>query len=210
MDTSAWAMGAAVAAAAGGLWVCTSGAAPTGDCTVEYAHRSRCALGEGACWDPHNQRLLWIDIVRGKLFSYDPKTGENRDLHMKQLLGTVVPVDEQRCVLAGVKGVCVVDQVTGEPKEVLGPNPEADSFSLRMNDGKCDPQGRLWLGSMDMQWGEPWITNPDGSNKKDAGLYCWEGSGDSLKITKKLSDVMISNGLVWNKAGDTFYYTDTP
>ena len=96
MDTSAWAMGAAVAAAAGGLWVCTSGAAPTGDCTVEYAHRSRCALGEGACWDPHNQRLLWIDIVRGKLFSYDPKTGENRDLHMKQLLGTVVPVDEQR------------------------------------------------------------------------------------------------------------------
>jgi sugar lactone lactonase YvrE len=93
---------------------------------------------------------------------------------------------------------------------VLGPNPEADSFSLRMNDGKCDPQGRLWLGSMDMQWGEPWISNPDGSNKKDAGLYCWEGSGDSLKITKKLSDVMISNGLVWNKAGDTFYYTDTP
>jgi sugar lactone lactonase YvrE len=153
---------------------------------------------------------LWIDIVRGKLFSFDPKTGSNRDVHMKQLLGTVVPVDKERCVVAGVKGVCVVNQLTGEPKEFLGPNPEADSFSLRWNDGKCDPQGRLWLGSMDMQFGEAWLQNPDGSTKKPAGLYCWEGSGDSLKITKKLSDVMISNGLVWNKAGDTFYYTDTP
>lgn len=169
---------------------------------VEYAHKSRCALGEGAVWDPHTGRLLWIDIVRGKLFSYGGGD-DNRDLHLKQLLGTVVPLDKRRCVVAGVKGIAVVDLTTGEPTAFLG-NPEAGSFSLRWNDGKCDPQGRLWVGSMNMQFGEPWVKKGEGA------LYCFEGSGDNIKIEKKLDGIDISNGLVWNKAGDTFYYIDTP
>ena len=111
---------------------------------------------------------------------------------------------------AACKGVAVVNSTTGEPVEFLGPNSEADSFSLRWNDGKCDPQGRLWVGSMDMQFGEPWVTQEDGKPTPNAALYCYEGSGDALKITKKLDGVCISNGLVWNKAGDTFYYIDTP
>ena len=56
---------------------------------------------------------------------------------------------------------------------------------------------------MDMMFGNPW------SKPKTGSLYCWEGSGDSLKITKKLDGVTISNGLVWNKAGDIFWYIDT-
>ena len=60
---------------------------------------------------------------------------------------------------------------------------------------------------MDMQFGEPWTTTPGAS---EAALWCYEGSGDSLKITKKLDGVTISNGLVWNAAGDTFFYIDTP
>jgi len=69
--------------------MCEASTAP--ECVVEYAHPSRCALGEGAIWDPHSGRLLWIDIVRAKLFSYDPTTKENRQIMMGQMLGTVVP-----------------------------------------------------------------------------------------------------------------------
>jgi sugar lactone lactonase YvrE len=77
--------------------------------------------------DPSTSRLLWIDIVRGKLFSYDEATGDNRDLHMKQLLGTVVPVEAmpELCVVAGVKGFATVNKVTGEPTAMIGANPEA-------------------------------------------------------------------------------------
>eukprot|EP00035_Acanthoeca_spectabilis_P038923 m.57477 g.57477 ORF g.57477 m.57477 type:complete len:329 (+) comp9356_c1_seq2:162-1148(+) len=147
-----------------------------------------------------------------QLFSYDAEARTNAEVHLKQLLGTVVPVDGDNdlCVVAACKGVAVVNRRTGQPVEFLGPNPEANSFSLRWNDGKCDPQGRLWVGSMDMQFGEPWLTTPEGNPIPQGGLYCWEGSGESLKITKKLGDISISNGLVWDRAGTTFYYIDTP
>ena len=45
------------------------------------------------------ERLLFVDIVRGKLFSYDPATKQNRDLHLKQLIGTVVPCSKELCVV---------------------------------------------------------------------------------------------------------------
>lgn len=57
---------------------------------------------------------------------------------------------------------------------------------------------------MDMMHGNPWVKPQSGA------LYCWEGSGDSLKITKKLDGVSVSNGIVWNRAGDTMWYIDTP
>jgi hypothetical protein len=53
-------------------------------------------------------------IFTGKLFSYDPSTKDNRDVHLKQSIGTVVPLSESLCVVAGIKGVAVVDQTTGE------------------------------------------------------------------------------------------------
>ena len=151
---------------------------------------------------------MWRLLLQGgKLFSFDPATGENRDLSMRQLLGTVVPVTKDLVVLAACKGVACVNQHTGQPVEFFGPNPEASSFSLRLNDGKCDPQGRLWVGSMDMQYGEAWTMDTSATT---AALWCYEGSGDTLKITKKLSGISISNGLVWNKAGTSFFYIDTP
>ena len=55
-----------------------------------------------------------------------------------------------------------------------------------------------------MQFGEPWV------KKGEAALYCFQGSGDSIRIEKKLDGIDISNGLAWSKAGDTFYYIDTP
>jgi sugar lactone lactonase YvrE len=50
----------------------------------------------------------------------------------------------------------------------------------------------------------------DGKPIPVGGLYSWEGSGEKLKIKKHLDNVAISNGLVWDRAGTTFYYIDTP
>jgi sugar lactone lactonase YvrE len=67
---------------------------------------------------------------------------------------------------------------------------------IRMNDGGCDPQGRFYCGTM------AYAETPG------AGvLYRLDPDG-SVHVT--LRDVTISNGLQWNRAGDTVFYADTP
>ena len=74
-------------------------------------------------------------------------------------------------------------------------DPERDTPANRFNDGKCDPAGRLWAGTMEFD-GEP-----------DRGaLYCLDTDGT---VTRKFGNVTISNGIVWSLDGRTMYYIDT-
>lgn len=75
-------------------------------------------------------------------------------------------------------------------------NPVENSFEIRFNDGKCDPAGRLWAGTMSL------------TGKKNAGaLYCLNNNGD---IENKIDSVSISNGIVWSPDNKKMYYIDTP
>ncbi|MEX2396965.1 MAG: SMP-30/gluconolactonase/LRE family protein, partial [Balneolales bacterium] len=75
-------------------------------------------------------------------------------------------------------------------------DPESHLPSNRFNDGKCDPRGRFWAGTMSYE-----VEEGAGS------LYCLN---PDLLVDKKITEVTISNGLAWNKQQDTFYYIDTP
>lgn len=160
------------------------------------ALKGRTKLGEGAVWCPITQRLLWIDIVKGKLFSYDYEgSKENRCADVRQPVGTVVPHTADTVVAALTRGICVVDAKTGRIVRSLG-NPEAELAENRWNDGKCDPAGRLWVGSMNSFCDQP-----------VGALWCLDGEG---KWTKAVSDITVSNGLVWSSDQRTFWYIDTP
>src|SRR5262249_54461557 len=67
---------------------------------------------------------------------------------------------------------------------------------MRMNDGKCDPSGAFWAGSM--AWDK---TNGAGT------LYHLGPQGD---LTVALRDLTISNGLAWSSDGTHMYFIDTP
>jgi len=67
---------------------------------------------------------------------------------------------------------------------------------IRMNDGGCDPQGRFYCGTM------AYAETPGAGT-----LYRLDPDG-SVHVT--LRDVTISNGLQWNRVGDTVFYADTP
>lgn len=85
--------------------------------------------------------------------------------------------------------------------KILGEVEDAeDTKDNRFNDGKADPTGRLWFGTMGS---EPVL----GKVTPNAGaLYSFEGG----KITKHLGKIGISNGLAWNTALKKFYYIDSP
>ena len=67
---------------------------------------------------------------------------------------------------------------------------------VRFNDGKCDPAGRFWAGSMAI----------DESGRQGA-LYCLDTSG---AVSRKVEPVAISNGIAWSLDRRTLYYIDTP
>jgi sugar lactone lactonase YvrE len=147
--------------------------------------------GEGPLW--HQNRLLYVDIEAYKILAYHPDTKEEKIWNVGERVGTVVPRASGGLVWAGDSGFHFLDESTGLSTRVGDPEPELPEN--RFNDGKCDPAGRLWAGSICLK------------KQPDAALYCLH---TDLRIEKKFSPVTNSNGIVWTRDGATMYYIDTP
>jgi sugar lactone lactonase YvrE len=163
---------------------------------VELVLDARAGLGEGAIWNSARQCLHWIDIKGRRVFTYDPVTGENRACDVGQMVGTVVPRARGGLMLALREGFASLDPDTG--RVTLRPRPpEHDPALVRFNDGKCDPAGRFWAGSMALgpgpgPLGRLYRLDPDGS------------------VRVMLRGVGTSNGLAWSLDRRTLYFIDTP
>lgn len=150
-------------------------------------------LGEGSLWDAARGLLYWVDIVQHKVFAFDPRNRSNLAYDVGEDVGTVVLTENDQLLLALRSGFAVLDPATGALRR-LG-DPESDKPHTRFNDGKCDPRGRFWAGT---------IVEGAGS---DGGLYCLH---PDLSIEKKLDGVRCSNGLCWSRDQRRFFYIDTP
>ena len=75
-----------------------------------------------------------------------------------------------------------------------------DEDDTRTNDGKCDPWGRLWFGTMTNT--DPLA--PDTSKRHLWSLFRLDGGGERV-----LDNVSLSNGLAWNSDLGTMYYIDS-
>jgi sugar lactone lactonase YvrE len=159
---------------------------------AELVLDARAEIGEGAIWYDHI--LYWVDIPPGKVFAYDPATGANREMAVGQMVGTVVPREQGGLALAVEEGFALLDLETGAL--TLLENPEAGMTVNRMNDGKCDPAGRFWAGTMNRA-----EEGPTGA------LYCMDADHT---IHKRVENVTISNGIVWSRDCRTMYYIDSP
>lgn len=149
-------------------------------------------LGEGALWDIENQRLLWVDIESGILNIFHPVQNENREVPVEQKIGTVVPLDGENAVVALEDGIYTLNLETEEL--TYKASPEDTSLNNRFNDGKCDPAGRFWVGTIS-------------GSKKNGGLYRVD---PDFSYEKMIDSVQVSNGIVWSPDNKFMYYIDTP
>lgn len=157
---------------------------------------ARATLGEGSIWDPRLNLLWWVDIMEKKLFAYIPDTGENRTYGMPSEIGTVVPRSGPGLAVALRDGFYFYEPETGLLDQVADPEPEISSN--RFNDGKCDPAGRFWAGTMG--------AGPEAA--RNAGsLYCLFPDGS---VKKWVDGIACSNGICWSLDHTTMYYIDTP
>jgi len=156
--------------------------------------RMPCDLGEGSLWDEQGQVLYWIDIVQNKVFRFDPKNGSNLAFDVGENVGTVVLTINDKLLVALRTGFAWLNPETGRLTRIT--DPESDKPHTRFNDGKCDPRGRFWAGTM-----------VENSSKGDGALYCLD---TDLTVTRKLTGVSCSNGLVWSRDSRRLFYIDTP
>ncbi len=161
--------------------------------TAEVVYPIQAIVGEGSYWDQDNQRLLWVDILGHKIYAFDPRTRCNSGFDLGVDIGTVVMTNSGLWAYADQDGIGFLDPRTGKIRH--GAKPEAKNPLIRFNDGKCDPRGTLWAGTMAYNC------------EKGAGtLYEIDVDG---KVEEKIVNVTISNGLVWSDDCKNFYYIDS-
>jgi sugar lactone lactonase YvrE len=161
---------------------------------VELVLDSKSALGEGAIWNYKTGELIWVNITDKILNFYDPKLKYNKEMLTGQMIGTVVPAESGKMMVALENGFYEFDPETGSKKRIA--NPEEGIDGNRFNDGKCDPAGRFWAGTMSME------------GKPHAGaLYRLDPDSS---VHKMIENVSISNGIVWSLDATKMYYIDTP
>lgn len=159
---------------------------------VETVGSHESQWGEGPIW--HDGRLYYVDIEAHKVIRFDPQSGDEQVLDVGERVGTVVPRSKGGLVIAGDTGFHFLDSTSGALTTIADPEPGIDTN--RFNDGKCDPAGRFWAGTISMN-----------KTPGAARLYCLDAD---LEVTEKFGPVTNSNGICWSADASTMYYIDTP
>ena len=159
---------------------------------AERVLRARARLGEGPVWDAAAGALWWVDIYDHRIHRFHPATGRDDTFDVRDTVGFAVPASDGRLLIGLRSQLAFLDTHTGAVESVVAV--ETHRPRNRVNDGACDPRGRLWFGT---------------ASKEDGGasLYRYDPEGGCVRMETGLT---ISNGLGWSPDGGTFYLTDSP
>jgi sugar lactone lactonase YvrE len=159
--------------------------------SAELLFETENSLGEGPLWHPQERSLYWIDIETGQLFHSNSALSDFSMTRFKTKIGAFCFRKSGGFILATAQGFLSWDKDQPQPNPIWNPLPPRSA--VRLNDGKVDPAGRFWAGSMDTEHvsGELYRLDPDGSQHII------------------LNNIGISNGLDWSPDNKTMYYTDS-
>lgn len=151
---------------------------------------SRSMLGEGPIWVAAESALYWVDIKEPSVNRYSLGTQKTHKWQMPGQIGFILPRRSGGFVV-GMQGRLFL---LSPEMEILQPLSEfqVDDPDNRLNDGFCDPQGRLWFGTMD-----------DGEVRDSGALYRL-GRDDRVKLMD--DGYCITNGPVISPDGASLYH----
>lgn len=112
----------------------------------DLVHDARAILGECPVWDAAARVLWWLDCAAGGLNRFDPAAGAVAKQELPERAGSMALSTDGKCLLAMGRGISLFDPATLDRDELC--RPLAGRAQERFNDGKCDPAGRFWVGSM--------------------------------------------------------------
>ncbi|TKK32774.1 gluconolactonase [Pseudomonas sp. CFBP13528] len=166
--------------------------------SAELIVDARNAVGECPVWVPEENTLYWVDIPNGRLQRWNAATGQVATWQAPQMLACIARTDSGNWV-AGME--CGFFQLTphsdGSLDTLCLAEVEHPRAGMRLNDGRCDRQGRFWAGSMVMDMG---------LNAAEGTLYRY-ASGSAPHA--QLGGFITLNGLAFSPDGRTMYASDS-
>ena len=155
------------------------------------------ALGESAFWHPRERLLYWVDIPGRKILRANPVTGAVQSWEMPLEPGCIAPAASGGLVVALRDGIYRA-QEWGVGLRLLH-RIDHDVVTTRFNDGKADPQGRFWAGTM---------YEPRTSAVAELlSLDCRDGR--TPQVQRMAGGATIANGLAWSPDQRQVYWADT-
>lgn len=156
---------------------------------------TRCSLGEGPRWQARENRLYWVDIDRSEMLRWDAASGTIERRSFDAPVACFAFRAHGGFILGMKDGCALLDNWDGTPVP-FGPQPLAGKPRHRMNDGRTDPAGRFWLGSLN-----------GAKDVEDATLYRIGADGQLVEIEGGMTTC---NGAAFTADGRRFAHSDTP
>ncbi|MFY0617245.1 SMP-30/gluconolactonase/LRE family protein [Shimia sp.] len=149
-----------------------------------------CELGEGPLWHPELEQLFWFDILGKRMLTQ--VEGRAQEWLFDEFFSAAGWVDHNTLIVASETALWRMDLTCGVREHLV--DLEADNPVTRSNDGRADPWGGFWIGTM----------GKAAEHKAGAIYRFYQG-----EMRKVVGDVTISNSICFDKARTCAYYTDT-
>ncbi|KIT14496.1 SMP-30/gluconolactonase/LRE family protein [Jannaschia aquimarina] len=150
----------------------------------------RCRLGEGALWHPERQQLFWFDITARKLLTRS--AAGPQEWEWDEPVSAAGWIDRETLMVVSASGFWRFAIADGS-RDLLAPL-EADDPLTRSNDGRADPVGGFWVGTMGL----------DADPEAGAVYRYFRG-----EVRKLFEGVTIPNSICFSPDRDFAYFTDT-
>jgi L-arabinonolactonase len=163
---------------------------------IEIVVDERMLVGESPRWDHRDNSFWWVDIYEPSLNRLDPRTGARRKWRMPEKIGCFGFTRRGRIIAGMQSGIALIDlEPDGEARveRVFDLHPLNPDF--RFNDGRVDPGGRFWAGSI-----------VESMDRRVGALYRYDPDGTG----RKMVDLLIgANGMAFSPDGRTMYHSDS-
>ena len=150
-----------------------------------------CALGEGPLWHPLRQQLFWFDILGKRLLTQSSQGAQ--EWRFEDYVSAAGWIDEASLLIATSRALVRFDLNAGTSDLVI--DLEADTPGTRSNDGRADPWGGFWIGTMGL----------NGQVQAGAIYRYYKG-----ELRKLFDNISISNAICFAPRDPIAYFSDTP
>lgn len=149
-----------------------------------------CDLGEGPLWHPLRATLYWFDITGKRMLARGPDGA--REWQFDEMHSAAGWIDAEHLLLASETGLWHFALADGQRRKLC--DLEADNPRLRSNDGRADPQGGFWIGTM-------------GKAAEPGAGAIWRWYRGEMR--RLFSGITITNAICFSPDGRVAHFTDT-